>query len=146
VCVFITLWLYCCFISRSSHQSLCFCVCIYNLPVVLLFKIHTQKHRARWNDLDIKQQYNQKVINTYTKTQRLMKRSGYKTTVQPEGYIDTHKNTEIDDTIWKKNNSTTSRSFHRALCFCVCLYKPLVVLLFYIEIVSSISVFLCVCI
>ena len=29
-----------------------------------------------------------------------MKRSGYKTTVQPEAYIDTHKNTEIDETIW----------------------------------------------
>ena len=28
-----------------------------------------------------------------------MKRSGYKTTVQPEAYIDTHKNTEIDETI-----------------------------------------------
>jgi hypothetical protein len=41
------------------------------------------------------------VINTYTKTQRLMKRSGYKTTVQPEAYIDTHKNTELDETIWK---------------------------------------------
>ena len=36
---------------------------------------------------------------THTKTQRLMRRSGYKTTVQPEGYIDTHKNTEIDETI-----------------------------------------------
>ena len=33
------------------------------------------------------------------KTQRLMKRSRYKTTVQPEVYIDTHKNTEIDETI-----------------------------------------------
>ena len=29
-----------------------------------------------------------------------MKRSGYKTTVQPEVYIDTHKHTEIDETIW----------------------------------------------
>ena len=29
-----------------------------------------------------------------------MKRSGYKTTVQPEVYIDTHKNTELDETIW----------------------------------------------
>ena len=48
---------------------------------------------------DIKQQYNQKVIQTHTKTQRLMRRSGYKTTVQPEVYIDTHKNTEIDETI-----------------------------------------------
>ena len=28
-----------------------------------------------------------------------MRRSRYKTTVQPEGYIDTHKNTEIDETI-----------------------------------------------
>ena len=37
---------------------------------------------------------------THTKTQRLMRRSGYKTTVQPEVYIDTHKNTEIDETIW----------------------------------------------
>ena len=27
-----------------------------------------------------------------------MRRSGYKTTVQPEVYIDTHKNTEIDET------------------------------------------------
>ena len=26
-----------------------------------------------------------------------MRRSRYKTTVQPEGYIDTHKNTEIDE-------------------------------------------------
>ena len=39
------------------------------------------------------------VINTYTKTQRLMKRSGYKTTVQPEGYKYIHKNTELDETI-----------------------------------------------
>ena len=29
-----------------------------------------------------------------------MRRSGYKTTVQPEVYIDTQKNTEIDETIW----------------------------------------------
>ena len=29
-----------------------------------------------------------------------MTRSGYKTTVQPEVYIDTHINTEIDETIW----------------------------------------------
>ena len=36
-----------------------------------------------------------------------MKRSRYKTTVQPEVYIDTHKNTEIDETIWIYNNSTT---------------------------------------
>ena len=28
-----------------------------------------------------------------------MRRSGYKTTVQPEVYIDTHKNTELDETI-----------------------------------------------
>ena len=28
-----------------------------------------------------------------------MKRYGYKTTVQPEVYIDTHKNTENDETI-----------------------------------------------
>ena len=52
------------------------------------------------DDLDIKQQYNQKFIQTHTKTQSSMKRSGYKTTVQPEVYIDTHKNTEIDETIW----------------------------------------------
>ena len=29
-----------------------------------------------------------------------MRRSGYKTTVQPEVYIDTHKNTGLDDTFW----------------------------------------------
>ena len=29
-----------------------------------------------------------------------MRRSRYKTTVQPEGYKDTHTNTEIDETIW----------------------------------------------
>ena len=29
-----------------------------------------------------------------------MRRSGYKTTVHPEVYRDTHKNTEIDETIW----------------------------------------------
>ena len=28
-----------------------------------------------------------------------MRRSRFKTTVQPEVYIDTHKNTEIDETI-----------------------------------------------
>jgi hypothetical protein len=39
VCVYIIFWFYSCFISRSSHQSLCFCVCIYNLLVVLLFYI-----------------------------------------------------------------------------------------------------------
>ena len=31
------------------------------------------------------------VIQTHTKTQRLMRRSGYKTTVQPEGYKYTQK-------------------------------------------------------
>ena len=29
-----------------------------------------------------------------------MRRSGYKTTVQPEGYKYIHKNTELDETIW----------------------------------------------
>ena len=37
-------------------------------------------------------------IDTH-KTQRLTRRSGYKTTVQPEGYTYIHKNTEIDETI-----------------------------------------------
>ena len=37
-------------------------------------------------------------IDTHKNTE-LMKRSRYKTTVQPEVYIDTHKNTEIDETI-----------------------------------------------
>ena len=61
--------------------------------------IDTHKNTEIDETIDIKQQYNQKFIQTHTKTQRLMRRSGYKTTVQPEVYIDTHKNTEIDETI-----------------------------------------------
>ena len=38
-----------------------------------------------------------------------MRRSGYKTTVQPEGYKDTYKNTELDETIWIQDTSTTRR-------------------------------------
>jgi len=48
-------------------------------------------------------------MKTHTKTQSLMRRSIYKTTVQPAGYKDTYRNIELDETIWIKNNSTTRR-------------------------------------
>ena len=38
-------------------------------------------------------------IDTHKNTE-IDERSGYKTTVQPEGYKYIHKNTEIDETIW----------------------------------------------